>query len=309
MADGDDRGLERPIAQQQGNNVPRASDEGFDPTANELTLSIRDLPTLPTTVMEVIRVANDSYSSGQDLERVISRDMTLAARVLKISNSAAFGMRRRLETTKHAVLILGTRRIRSIVSAMSLAPMFETAHAKDLISGPQLWAHALATAMWTQHLADRLQYIYWDQVFMAGLMHDIGIVVLFQAVPERYVEVLRIAKQRRLPIEAVEQHVLGTTHARVGAHLCAKWMLTPNLVQLIARHHSPEMPEKLDAQLLRLADYLAGHTVATEFTWSEPRPIPGELLAVSGLTQDDVRDVVERGQEEVIRQVKVFLDT
>lgn len=308
MADGNDPGAGPQAPRQQGNNAPRAEDDSFDAAANELTLSIRDLPTLPTAVMEVIRVANDSYASGQDLERVVSRDMTLAARVLKISNSAAFGMRRRIETTKHAVLILGTRRIRSIVSAMSLAPMFETAHARDLISGPQLWAHALACAVWTQHLADRLQYIYWDQVFMAGLMHDIGIVVLFQADPDRYTEVLRIAKERRLPLESVEEHVLGTTHARVAGHLCAKWMLTPNLTHLLARHHSPEMPEKLDAQLLRLADYMASHTVATEFTWSEPRPIPGELLAISGLTQDDIREVIEQGQEEVIRQVKIFLD-
>jgi HD-like signal output (HDOD) protein len=309
MADGNDPGLGRLAPRQQSNNAPRPEDDAFDPAANELALSIRDLPTLPNTVMDVIRVANDSYASAQDLERVVSRDMTLAARVLKISNSAAFGMRRRIETTKHAVLILGTRRIRSIVSAMSLAPMFETAHARDLISGPQLWAHALACAMWTQHLADRLQYIYWDQVFMAGLMHDIGIVVLFQSMPERYTEVLQLAKDRRLPLEAVEEHLLGTTHARVAGHLCVKWMLTPNLTNLLARHHSPEMPEKLDAQLLRLADFMAGHTVATEFTWEEPRPIPAELLTIAGLSQDDIREVIEQGQEDVIRQVKIFLDT
>jgi hypothetical protein len=86
-------------------------------------------------------------------------------------------------------------------------------------------------------------------------------------------------------------------------------MLTPNLTNLLARHHSPEMPEKLDAQLLRLADFMAGHTVATEFTWEEPRPIPAELLTIAGLSQDDIREVIEQGQEDVIRQVKIFLDT
>jgi len=275
--------------------------------ANRLVVSIKDLPTLPTALAEILQVANNPSASAGDLQVVIGKDPALASKVLKIANSAMFGFSRRIESIQQSVVAIGFRRIRSVASAMAVAPMFKT-DSGDLVDGPQLWSHSTAVAMWTQEIARKARYQQTDLVFTGGLLHDIGILILNQFAHEEYQQALAMARDEQLPICHAEMKVLGTTHERVGAALCAKWMLPAGLTQIISYHHSDPAPVDPAAQILVIADYLANSNGLGEMSWLPAWPRPTTLSQALGLSTADMDDLQAR-LDEVQQNVALFSDS
>lgn len=273
----------------------------------KLVISIKDLPTLPTVLAEILQVANNPSASAGDLQVVIGRDPALAAKILKIANSAMFGFSRRIESIRQAVVAIGFRRIRSVASAMAVAPVFKT-DATGLVNGPLLWSHSVATAMWTQIIAAKVRYQQTDQVFTAGLLHDVGILILNQFEHEVYQQALSTCRDQQLPLHEAEHKVLGTTHERIGASLCAKWMLPAGLTQIISYHHSDPQPVDPAAQILELADHLACACGIGETSWQpEPAP-PAVIIRALGLSAQDMEELRAQ-REEIEKNVSIFKDS
>lgn len=262
----------------------------------QVMLQLKDIPLLPTTVGAVLQVVNEESASGSDIEHVIVRDQSLTAQTLKVANSPYYGLPRSVETVSEAVLFIGTQKIRQIASAMALGPLFKTDRS-GLVDGAALWAHALATAMWTKEISSFLGQEREHYLYTAALMHDIGIVVMWQYAQDAYRNALRRAEAERLEHSVVEEQELGTTHAWIGAMLCDRWHLHPGIGQLVRGHHSESCPETAEEQLLRLADNLAGEIGAPEFGWCEPTPLPPALLARMGLGDDEVASVMDRADD------------
>lgn len=270
---------------------------------NELVLSLQSLPTLPAALAEILRVANNASASLTDLEVLIARDPTLAVEVLRVANSPLYGFRRRLGTIREAVIALGTRKVRSLASALALAPMFNACG--GLVEGGRLWSHALAVAMWTQPVATRVECYDTNVLFTAGLMHDIGLVVLHQLASSELGRCLEKARASQRPHEEVENQLLGTNHGKVGAALCAKWMLPAELTLLLSHHHDPDVPVEPGAQVLQLADWLASHAGLGNFAWAPLRPVPPRLLVAMRLREADLQEL-EGMTDEILEQVGVF---
>ena len=266
------------------------------PKQDQFLLRLKDVPVLPASVEAVLRVVNDESATSSDIERVLERDQSLAGKTLKVANSPYYGIRRPAETVSEAVLFIGTRKIRQIASAMALDPLFKTDE-RGLVDGPALWAHALATAIWTREISGLLGREREHYLYTAALMHDLGIAVMWQQARDVYRVVLERAKRERLEHPVAEEQDLGTTHAAVGAMLCAKWRLHPGMAQLVGDHHNESCPETPEQQILRLADNLAGEIGAPEFGWCEPIPLPSGLLEKMGLRDEDVTAVMERADD------------
>jgi HD-like signal output (HDOD) protein len=257
--------------------------------------------------MDALRIANDTNASANELERAISRDISLAAGVLKVANSAFVGFRRPIESVREAVVLLGTRRVRAVASLQVLAPMFKTQE-PTLISGRQLWAHGLGVALWTQHIGRRVGYPQLTHVYTAGLMHDMGIILMRGCVGEEYESIVESAKETGERLVDVETDRLGINHCRIGAMVCAKWMLSPRLTWLIAHHHDQGLPDDVESQILQLADWCAHAMGLGEFPWSPPKPLPqatvhalgmhpaemDEILADSHFVQDQIDALLNR---------------
>jgi putative nucleotidyltransferase with HDIG domain len=275
--------------------------------ANKLVVSIKDLPTLPTVLAEILQVANNPSASAGDLQVVIGRDPALASKVLKIANSAMFGFSRKIESIQQAVVAIGFRRIRSIASAMAVAPVFRTDET-GLVDGPLLWSHSVAVAMWTQEIASRTRYQQTDLVFTAGLLHDVGILILNQYAHDSYQQVLTIARDEQLSLWDAEMKVLGTTHERIGASLCAKWMLPAGLTQIISYHHTDEAPVDPAAQILAIADHLANSNGLGEVRFQPDWPAPTRVTQALGLSQADVEELKDK-LEDVQQNVSIFKET
>jgi len=262
-------------------------------TTERFVLGLKDMPVLLVTVEAVLQVVNDESASGSDLEAVIERDQSLTGKILKVANSPAYGVRRSAQCVSEAILFIGTRRIRQIASAMALGPLFRTDEG-GLVDGPALWAHALASAMWTREISSFLGSEQAHYLYSAALMHDIGIVIMWQQARESYSAVLQKAKADRVEHAFLEEESLGTTHARVGAMLCERWHMDSRMAELVDRHHDEICPEKPELRILRLADNLAGEVGAPEFGWSAPVQLPDGLLEEMGLGDEELGRLMEK---------------
>jgi len=253
-----------------------------------------ELPVLSATALEALRVANDLTASAGHLERVISRDVALTTRILAVANSAFMGLRRPVDSVREAVVLLGTRQVRTVASLQAVSPLFTT-NDSDLISGEQLWSHSLAVALWAQKIGKRVHFPSLTHVYTAGLMHDMGIILLQNCLGQDYEEVLMSAKNSQQDLMDLEQEHLGTNHARIGATLSAKWMLNPRLTWLISHHHDEGALEDTEANILRVADWCASSTELGAFPWSKAGDCPEGAVRALGLLPSEMDEIIAQG--------------
>ncbi len=226
-------------------------------------LSPRDIPPLPDAMVELLGIANDPNVSFAKLGQVMSRDQALTLRVLAVANSPYYGCSRRIDSVRGAIAVLGTKQVQNIASAMALAPAFESRH------GPSLWQHGLCTAVWTAHVVRALGVPPLDYVFTAGLLHDIGVVLLLGSAPEEEDACIADAEREGRPLHDVERERLGTDHAHIGARACSSWKLPARLAELVGDHHNnDEAQGALDLRVLQAANALA------ELCEEDPDPSP-----------------------------------
>lgn len=216
-----------------------------------INLSPRDIPPLPDAMVELLGIANDPKVSFDRLGEVMRRDQALTLRVLAVANSPYYGCSRRIDSVRSAIAVLGTKQVQNIASAMALAPAFQSRR------GPYLWQHGLNTAVWTTHVVRALGVPPLDYVFTAGLLHDIGVVLLLGSAPEQEEACLAQAQQDGLSLWQVEREHLGTDHAHIGARACSSWKLPERLSELVRDHHDDHELGALDLRVLQAANALA----------------------------------------------------
>ncbi len=212
------------------------------------------LPALPSVVAEIAaRVANATTSAAQ-LADLIMRDPALTTRLLRLVNSPFFGLPRSIGNPREATLLLGFQAIRDLALATVVLDLFP-AEASAAFDPYQLWRHAIATAVAARLLAAQVADPAPDELFVAGLLHDVGKILLYRHDRPTFDAVLTSARQHDAPVWASEQRLTGTTHALIGAQLLRHWRLPARLVAAVGEHHA-SAPGKV-AQLIQAADALA----------------------------------------------------
>ena len=252
--------------------------EDARPPVLQLTLSPRDIPLLPSRMLEVLRIANDPSVSLVEIERCIGRDPAMAARVLTVANSSYYGCSRKIDSMRGAIALLGTRQIQNIAAALAIAPAFDSEH------GPQLWMHAVAAALWSQRIVRALGLPSIEFLFTTALMHDIGLVMLLSRATELELECIEVARGGLASLADVERARLGCDHAELGARVCRAWNLPERVESLIAEHHGPTHALDAPAAILELADHLAiahGCPAFEDMPAAPPRAQALELLHVT----------------------------
>jgi HD-like signal output (HDOD) protein len=203
--------------------------------AKAIAAKVGDLPALPHVAARVLELVADAHANASDLERVMSRDPALVARVLKLANSALFGRRGTISTLSRAVVMLGFKTVHSLVIAASTEALFRSASVN--FKEKLLWEHAVGTALAAGFLARLCRYGGVEEAFLAGLLHDIGKVVLDTNLGERYhIVVERVYNDGARFVEA-ERELLGFDHAEVGSLVIRKWNLPAALEEAVRLHH------------------------------------------------------------------------
>ncbi|MDE3032107.1 MAG: HDOD domain-containing protein [Acidobacteriota bacterium] len=206
-------------------------------TPQELISNLGDLPPLPQVATQLLRLTADPDASAEDLRRVISTDQALTGQILKIANSAMFGMVREVTTLTQAIMTLGFSTNKSVVFASSAKNLYHrgTVGLQERL----IWEHALVAAIASRAFAKALRFPRVEEAFIGGLLHDIGKSVMGVKFPERYSALLRTVYNERGDGLALELDTFGFDHAMVGEALVQKWNLAPSLQQAARWHHDP----------------------------------------------------------------------
>lgn len=224
------------------------------PPPSRLKIEPEDFPPLPEVAWKVLQMTSDLCCGVQNLERVVSRDQALTSRILKIANSAFFGLRREVRTVGHAAVVLGNRRLRGLVIASSIGGvLYQTP------SGRLLWEHALGVGLSSSEIARSCAYPDPEEAFVAGLLHDIGKALLDYQYPQLYARVMeRLLEEPSTSSPILERQIFGTDHSQAGLLLVEAWSLPLELGDAIGWHHAPvKAPhDPFLASLVNLADGL-----------------------------------------------------
>lgn len=199
----------------------------------------RDLPALPDLALKVMRLADDPRASAADVARVLAADQGMTVRVLKLANSAFYGIPRRVSTVTDAVVLLGMRTVRNMTFALGCQPLLECALPGYVLRPGDLWRHSFCCAFAAQRLAQRTQYRVVEEAFVGGLLHDVGKVILNTHLQAEFAEVFEYAATHGVAFMDAERAVLGFDHAEAGARVLARWNLPPALVDCVRYHHEP----------------------------------------------------------------------
>lgn len=256
----------------------------------EIVERVGTLPHLPSTIYRLIELVSDPSSSLTQIVDTIRYDQTVTADVLRLCNSAYFGLSRHVESLDDAVRLLGTVKILQLVMA---------AHTRAILSRPQagyglpsgaLWLHSVGVALGAQLLARHTRLTQGGLLFTAGLLHDVGKVALNEHVAREYAEIARRVFTRHISFCEAEREVLGFTHPEVGARLAESWSLPESIARCIRYHHDPEALPEPDAfvDTVHLADSMClvmgvgGGDDGLAYRSS------ADVIARHGLTQSDL---------------------
>ncbi|HUI29772.1 MAG TPA: HDOD domain-containing protein [Candidatus Acidoferrales bacterium] len=200
--------------------------------------SIRELPTFPTTALEVMRLASDAETSAAELSRIVSRDPALSARILRVANSPYYGFAKKISTIEWAIVALGFETLRETVLSLTLIDLFRGAAMKNF-DPRKFWKHAVDTACAARSLAKEMKNRVPGEAYAAGLLHDIGVLVLYRFFPDDFAEIQKLVGRDAMTLSQAELVVVGTSHADIGAWLAEKWNFPLNFVEAIRYHHAP----------------------------------------------------------------------
>lgn len=208
-------------------------------TIDQIVQRIRGVPSLPVAVLRLIEVVNDPDSTVHDIVEVVQYDSGLTARLLRLCNSAFLGLSRRISSLHEAIRYLGTVRVLQLIISM---------HSSALLSRPQngygldpgvLWTHSVAVALASAAFGQRAGLKNANTLFTAGLLHDIGKVVLNEYVAAEFSQIMQLTEQQTISFSEAEKQVLGFSHDEAGGVLAETWQLPVSIVNCIRYHHDP----------------------------------------------------------------------
>lgn len=228
-------------------------------TPNELVKGVDKLVSLPEVCFLVNDLVNDPNSDIRQIGSVISQDPDLTARLLKLVNSSYYGFTKPIDTVSRAILMVGLRELQHMVWASSAVETFNNLPPADA-NMASFWRHSIFTAVSARILARECHVLHPERLFVSGLLHDIGRLLIFHKLPDIAIEIIKIQKETpERHLSDIEKELLGFDHAELGKVLCESWQLPDSLADAIGNHHEPSFTGEyqLESALLHVANLMA----------------------------------------------------
>lgn len=234
------------------------------PTLDELLSDVASVPSLPTLYSRLDETINHPRSSIADIAKVLSEDQGLAARILKLANSPLFGYFSKIDTITQAVTIIGIQQVRDLALAISVMGLFKGLP-EDLITMERFWRHSIGVALAARVLATSQRETNLERFFVAGILHDIGRLVLFTRLPDLCREMVEQAGVEQRCLYEIERQRLGFDHADAGGALLRRWKLPTRVAEPVEYHHRCNQAGQFprESAVLHCADLLA-HALACD---------------------------------------------
>jgi HD-like signal output (HDOD) protein len=276
--------------------------------SEKLVADVEHLVSLPDICVRVNMMADSSRYSALDIGNVIMQDADLSARLLRLVNSAFFGLQAPVETISRAVTIIGTKELRNLVLATSAVEVFRGIPA-DLVDMVEFWRYSLTTGVIARELAGRCNVLHGERLFVMGVLHDVGRLVIYLKAADKARDILLITAGSDELLPQAESGVLGFTHMDVGAALLKRWKLPESIVATVQFHHHPmETPEyRLETALVHIASRLAYAELMGEFLDGVIDDIHPDVWEITGLMDDEVLTMMEQVPAQVAEVMEVVL--
>ena len=273
---------------------------------------ISKLPALPVTVSKILEIANDPDSSAVDINKIVNLDPVLMARVLRLINSAYYGVANRVTSLVRAIIMLGINTVKNLALSAAVMENFE----KNVVPGPlnmnDFWLHSLAVGVLSKMLA-RAQGVdsrILEEYFIAGLLHDIGKIPLNNALGARFAEAISRAEEEHVALYRMEKELIGFDHAHTGFLIGSDWNFSGEILDAIQNHHTPDSFAGDNIPFvytISVADIYI-NTNCTGFSGSRyPEPPPEKAMDCLGINLDNLEAMHTKLLRE-IEKAKIFLN-
>jgi putative nucleotidyltransferase with HDIG domain len=265
-----------------------------------IMLEVEAFPGMPATAAKLLPLLDNPDSTPSEVENIVKYDPGLTANILKLTNSAYFGIPTKVSSIKQAVILLGWKRLMQVVTTICMSPLMKKAvPGYDLRSG-ELWRHSIAVSVAAELLVKALKIPDADEVFTAGLLHDVGKLILGGFVKQD-LEQIQAMVTKGISFDVAESMVLGTNHAEIGGQILHKWSFPAELVNAVQWHHDPESCENTCtlSDIVHVANkvgLMTGIVKTEEGIDIEPfGPVADRL----GLKANHIEAIVQQTAEEV----------
>ncbi len=282
-------------------NTPVANPTAQGGSITALLSDVEGLVSPPDVCMRLFELIHLPSTGAAEISKVVSVDPNLTARLLRMANSSFYNFSRKIDTVSRAVTIIGTTELYQLVLSISAVKTFANIP-NELVKMDTFWRHSVYTGLLARTLAVRANVLHPERLFVAGLMHDLGSLVLYHQRPDAMRDILLIAAGDEEVLYQSELECFGFSHARLAANLMEQWQLPSSLVEAIDWHHQPEMAQQacMEAHLLYLANHLVNESEQGNFMAS-PRAdiqLPQTLLDTVGLSEDELFFAFEEAAEQ-----------
>ena len=277
------------------------------PTSESLVHGVIGLVSLPEVCIRISEMVDDSRYSASRIGKVISQDAALTARLLKIVNSALYGFPAKVETVSRAVTIVGHGELKELVVAATVSNIFEKI-STDLIDIDLFWRHGIYTGIISKIIAKRCSVLHAERLFIAGLLHDIGKLVMAYKLPELLRESKTLAEELDINPHLVEQKIFSYDHAEVGCQLMRAWGFPESHQNTTKFHHDPLASENyvLESAIIYFADRVAHLAEVAEYDASNLHDIPIVVWELTKMSDDSITEVLLAAREQFIEALQLF---
>ena len=264
-------------------------------TVDKAMGAIGDLATLPEVTIRIIEIVEDPKSTARDLHAVIKNDPALSVKVLKVVNSAFYGLPGQVASVDRAIILLGLSAVKNISIAASIARLFKGKRVSEQFSAADLWRHSVAVAVAARSLAKCSPHpVMSDEVFVAGLIHDIGTLVERQSFPDQFTEVIDRCSDGDGDFLEFEKEIIGADHQAFGVGLTTKWKFPRHLRAAVGFHHNPNalsVELRNMAVVIQLADVLCCQEQIGFYLTARNREITAEMLDTLSISLEQIEEI------------------
>ena len=264
-----------------------------------------ELPSLPQIYFQIRKAINEPTMSMEEIGSIISKDSSLSASVLRYANSAIYGTSQRIDTVTRALVRIGTQEINSILLGATITSLFKGIP-EDLINMQLFWKHSISCGIMAKCIATYLDLADIDRYFTAGLLHDLGKLVLYKNMTEESKRILINCVKNKKLHHLEEKEILGFDHTYVGEILLAKWHIPDSIKTMIIFHHNPENTKNQfrGTSILHLADIIVnglqfGNSgayfvpILSEEAWKSTRLSPAMIPPIINHAEVQIKDTIQ----------------
>lgn len=266
-----------------------------------------NLPVLPQVAGSVLKLADDPRTSARDLERTIERDMALASKILKVANSSYYGQSN-VSSIARAVSVLGINTVRSLVVSLAYQQMISGKVASQRFKRTEFWSHSLGVGITARVICKMILPQRAEEMYLAGLMHDVGLLVLDRLLPQQFDTILKRCLDEKRPIHDMEKEVLGYDHAEVAGILSEQWGLSKAICSAVRYHHDvmSDSQHQQTTAIVAIANGLAHQSGLGGHSPGGPTPLDQDAIGVIGITEEQLNVIGVVMVQEVLKAQQAF---